>query len=44
VIGGVIVDAPDVPTWFSADITARASGPEIRMLHPIHERDEARAW
>ena len=42
--GRVIVDAPDVPTWFFADVAARASGPEIVMLHLIHERDEARAW
>ena len=42
--GRVVVDAPDVPTWFFADIAARASGPEIVVLHLIHERDEARAW
>ena len=37
----VVLDAPDVPTWFFADTVRTAIKKDIRFFHCFHPRDEA---
>ena len=37
----LVLDAPDVPTWFFADAVRAAIKADVRVFHCFHARDEA---